>query len=191
MGSSAVTFILCYLLSNTVAVTAIGREGRAFWLLKLAPISPWRILLGKLALAYLPYPLIGTLLLVILSLLGGSSLQSFLYGWSLLLLLGLGNASLALGLGAAFPRVKWDNPNQQTTLVAGCLSTLLPPVYSLLVASAALGPPIIIETLMPASGPLLLLLTIIAGWFVALLLTALVLWCSLAFGAWGVERMEW
>lgn len=187
-SSTGITFFLCMTVSNAIAGNSISREGRTFWLLKLAPISSLRILLGKLALAYLPYPLIGTPLLILLLLFSHASLGSFLIGWSLLLLLGLGNTCLVLGLGATFPRLDWENPQQQTTIQSGCLSFLLSPLYIGLVLAAVFGPPAAAD-LMAASGEVRLVVATL-GWLIALCLTALVIWGSLASGARRLNRIE-
>jgi ABC-2 type transport system permease protein len=188
LSSIGITFFLCYTLSSAVAGPGIGREGRAFWLLKLAPISPLHILLGKLVLAYLPYLLIGTPLLALLVLFSHTPLLEFLAGWGLLLLLGLGNTCLLLGLGATFPRVDWENPQQQTTMTAGCLGAVLSPLYIVLVLVSVLGLPVLVEFFLGQIGrhPLV----DASGWLIAVLITFVVLGASLWFGARGLERMD-
>jgi ABC-2 type transport system permease protein len=184
-----ITYFLCYTISSAIAGPGISRESRTLWLLKLAPINPLRVLLGKLALAYLPYPLVGTPLLLLLTLLGQNTitLYGFVSGWLLLLLLGLGNACLTLGLGAIFPRLDWENPQQQTTLLAGCLSLTITPLYLGLIAMAVFGLPAL--SLLPIAGNLLLPLSAL-GWFIALSITTLVVWASLRLGARGLARIE-
>lgn len=192
VGSAGIAFFVCLTLANTVAGTGIGREGRTFWLLKLAPISSLRILIGKLALAYLPFPTIGTLFLLLLAVLRGAALGSFLLGWGLLLLLGLGTTCISLGLGAAFPKLDWENPQHQTTLQAGCLSFILYLLYILTVVSAVVGLPFLGRFLVSTFDltPNLPLLLTIAGWCVALGLSALAVWGGLRMGARGIDRLE-
>jgi hypothetical protein len=184
-----ITYFLCYTISSAIAGPGISRESRTLWLLKLAPINPLRVLLGKLVLAYLPYPLVGTPLLLLLTLLGQNAvtLAGFFAGWLLLLLLGLGNSCLTLGLGAIFPRLDWENPQQQTTLLAGCLSLTLTPLYLGLVALAVFGLPAL--ALLPLANGLALPLSAL-GWLIALSLTTLVVWASLSIGARGLARIE-
>jgi hypothetical protein len=184
-----ITYFLCYTISSAIAGPGISRESRTLWLLKLAPISPLRVLFGKLALAYLPYPLVGTPLLLLLTLLGNSpiTLLGFVSGWLLLLLLGLGNSCLTLGLGATFPRLDWENPQQQTTLLAGCLGLTLTPLYLGLVAMAVFGLPAL--TMLPNASGLILPLSVL-GWIIAVSLTTVVVWASLSIGARGLARIE-
>jgi len=184
-----ITYFLCYTISSAIAGPGISRESRTLWLLKLAPVSPLRVLLGKLALAYLPYPLVGTPLLLLLTLLGHNTvtLFGFVSGWLLLLLLGLGNSCLTLGLGATFPRLDWENPQQQTTLLAGCLGLALAPLYLGLVAMAVFGLPSL--SLLPIASGLALPLSAL-GWIIAVSLTTLVIWASLSIGVRGLARIE-
>jgi ABC-2 type transport system permease protein len=188
LSSVGITFFLCYMLSSILAGTAISREGRAFWLIKLAPVSPLSFLLGKLILAYLPYPLIGTPLLIVLTILSTTSLATFLSGWGVLLILGLGSSSLALGLGAIFPRIDWENPQQQQTFLSGCLNMLLSPVYIALVLVVIFGLPILATQLLESPG--LILIFHGFGWLTALLVTALLTIASLYAGAERVDQLE-
>lgn len=188
LASIGIAFYICLALSNALAGTGVSREGKAFWALKLAPISPWRLLLGKFALAYLPYPTAGALFVVVLGLLGGAGPLDLLGQIALLLLAGAGCAAFGLGLGAAFPRLDWENPQQQTTFRAGCLSMLFYPLYLglllLLVAgAAALGPGL---GLNPAGGLGIQLI----GWVLGAALTAAVCALSVFIGSWGIERIE-
>jgi ABC-2 type transport system permease protein len=188
LASIGIAFYICLALSSAVTGSGVSREGKAFWALKLAPISPWRLLLGKFALAYLPYPSAGTIFLIALALLGGVGPADLLRQLALLLLAGAGCAAFSLGLGAAFPRLDWESPQQQTTFRAGCLSMLFYPLYLglllLFVAGAsALGPGLGLD----GSGALGLQLI---GWVLGVALTAAV--CALAayIGTRGIERIE-
>ncbi|HEU5012130.1 MAG TPA: hypothetical protein VFT66_06275, partial [Roseiflexaceae bacterium] len=121
-ASVGISFFICLSLSNVMAGTGISREGRSFWLLKIAPVSAWQILIGKLALAYLPFLVVGTVFVAGLSLLQGNSATDFVRSLLLVWLVGLGTTSITLGMGAAFPKFNWENPNQQSTVRAGCLA---------------------------------------------------------------------
>lgn len=192
LGGAGIAFFLCITLSSAIGGTGISREGRAFWILKLAPIRPLHILLGKLALAYLPYPTIGALFLALTTIIGGVSFGDFLFGLALLLLVGLGSTCVSLGLGAAFPKLDWENPQQQTTFRAGCLGLIIYPIYIMLVLTAVLGLPAlaaVAQEFYGAAAGLTLSLTL-AGWVLAIGLTALAVWGGLSIGARGIARIE-
>ncbi len=191
VGSIGIAFFLCLTLANTIAGAGISREGRTFWLLKLAPISAWHILLGKLCLAYLPFPTVGTFFLVLVAVLQQTPFTAFLLSWTLLLLVGLGGTCITLGLGAMFPRLDWENPQQQVTLVAGCLSFLIYTVYIVLMLLAVFGLPMLIEMLPGLRlTPVLRVALLVLSWGSALLLTWLAIWGGLSAGKRGIERIE-
>jgi ABC-2 type transport system permease protein len=185
LASAGISFYICLVLSSAMAGPGISREGRGFWLLKVAPISARRILLGKLALAYLPYPTIGALFVLFLSILQHSTPAEFARSLALVLLGGLGATSITLGIGAAFPKLNWENPRQQNSIQAGCLAPLLYLAYLGLALGALLGLPLL-AFLAPSFATALALL----GWAIFLALTAGVVWGALTFGATRLEGLE-
>jgi ABC-2 type transport system permease protein len=185
LASAGISFYICLVLSSAMGGPGISREGRGFWLLKVAPISAWRILLGKLTLAYLPFPIIGTLFIVFLSILQGSTPAELARALALVLLGGLGTTSISMGIGAAFPKLNWDNPRQQTSIQAGCLAPILYMLYLGIAIGAVLGLPALGD-LAPSFATALALL----GWVLFLALTAGAVWGSLALGASRLERLE-
>ena len=185
LASAGISFYICLVLSSATGGAGISREGRGFWLLKVAPISAKRILLGKLALAYLPYPTIGVLFVLFLSILQHSAPAEFARALAMVLLGGLGATSITLGMGAAFPKLSWENPRQQNSIQAGCLSPLLYLAYLGLALGALLGLPLL-AFLAPGFATALTLL----GWAIFLALTAGVVWGALTFGAARLERLE-
>jgi len=185
LASAGISFYICLVLSGAIGGAGISREGRGFWLFKVAPISARRLLIGKLALAYLPFPIIGTLFVIFLSLLQQSAPSDFLRSLVLVLVAGLGVSSISMGLGAAFPKFNWENPRQQNSFQAGCLSPILYMAYLGVAIGVVLG--------VPELGRLVpdLRLALTAGsWIFFFALTALVVWGALAFGAARLERIE-
>ncbi len=185
LASAGISFYICLVLSSAMGGASISREGRGFWLLKVAPISAWRLLIGKLTLAYLPYPTIGVLFVLFLSILQHSTPAEFARALALVLLGGLGATSITLGIGAAFPKLHWENPRQQNSLQAGCLAPVLYFAYLLLALGAVIGLPLL-AFLAPGFATALALL----GWAIFLTLTAGVVWGALTFGAARLERLE-
>ena len=186
LTSVGISFFICLSLSNVMAGTGISREGRGFWLLKTAPVSAWQILIGKLALAYLPFLIVGTVFVAALSWLQGSTAVDFVRALALVWIVGLGTTAITLGMGAAFPKFNWENPNQQSTLRAGCLAPVLYVAYTVFAAAAALGLPLIGAFFLPTWATLFA----VAGWVIVVALTAGVTWGMLAFGATRLEQVE-
>ncbi len=185
-GATAVAFFICLSLSSALAGTGISREVRTFWILKIAPISPLSILLGKLTLAYLPFPTAGTFFLVVFAVVQGLDLLSLAQQWAFLVLAGLGCAAFGIGLGAAFPRLIWETPRQQRTWQSGCLGALFYPLYLAVVAGLVIGGAALGDSLEGAVG----LGVRLAGWAGAALVTGGVVWLSAQIGTRGLERIE-
>jgi len=185
LASAGISFYICLVLSGAIGGAGISREGRGFWLFKVAPISARRLLIGKLVLAYLPFPIVGTLFVIFLSVLQHSAPIDFLRSLLLVLVAGLGVSSISLGLGAAFPKFNWENPRQQNSFQAGCLSPILYMTYLGVAIGVVLGVPEL-GRLVPDFS---LALTV-GSWIFFLALTTLVVWGALAFGAARLERVE-
>jgi ABC-2 type transport system permease protein len=185
--SAGIAFFICLSISSALAGTGVSREGKAFWILKLAPISPLRILIGKFALAYLPFPAIGTPFLVLLGILRRTSPTLLLEQWLLLIIAGLGCAAFTIGLGAAFPRLDWENPQQQSTWQTGCLSLIFYPIYLFLVVGLMVGGGVLGAL---AGGGAATLAAGLLGWVLAILFTGAICWGSAMIGTRGLERIE-
>lgn len=185
VGSAGISFFVCLSLSNALGGPSVSREGRGFWLLRVAPISTLRLLIGKLALAYLPFPLVGTFFVLFLSILRHTGPLDFLRSLLLVLLVGLGTSSISLGMGAAFPNFNWENPRRQTTFRAGCIAPILYMAYIVVALGVALG--------LPSLGllaPRLALPLTLVSWLLLAGLTGLVVWGALSFGAARLDQVE-
>ncbi|NNJ12881.1 hypothetical protein EKD04_021370 [Chloroflexales bacterium ZM16-3] len=185
--SAGIAFFICLSISSALAGTGVSREGKAFWILKLAPVSPMRILLGKFALAYLPFPAIGTPFLILLAALRHAAPALLLEQWLLLMIAGLGCAAFTMGLGAAFPRLNWENPQQQSTWQTGCLGMLFYPLYLTLVVGLVAGGTAIGGLV---GGGVAAIGVSLLGWTLALLLTGAICWGGAIMGTRGLERIE-
>ncbi|NJO81781.1 MAG: hypothetical protein HC828_02730 [Blastochloris sp.] len=185
LSAAGISFFVCLSFSSAIAGPGIGREGKAFWQLKVAPISVWRLLLGKFMLAYLPYPIIGTAFTALLIVLQGNSFIDFVYSLTLLLIIGVGTTSISLGLGAIFPRFDWEKPQQQMTMRAGCLSFVLYMGYVVVALVIVLGAPALGELVEGFD-----LVFSLISWFLLILLTTVLTWGILTLGATRLERVE-
>jgi ABC-2 type transport system permease protein len=185
LASTGISFYICLVLSSAMGGPSISREGKGFWLLKAAPIRTRDLLLGKLVLAYLPFLTVGTLFVIVLSILQRSTPADFVRSLALVLLGGLGSTSINVGLGAAFPKFNWENPRQQTSVQAGCLAPILYPIYLALALGAVVGLPLL-GSMLPDYATALS----VGGWVIFLSLTALVVWGSIAFGSARLDKVE-
>jgi ABC-2 type transport system permease protein len=173
---------VCVLIASHLGLTALSREGTTIWLLKLAPINVWTILWAKWLLAWLPFPLIGTLFVATLGLLKQLAADQLLQDWLLVLITGVGVAGITTGLGAAFPKFDWQQPNKMRSARASCLGTILYFIYTGLMLALISGARITAD--MWGSW------TYLAGWSTAVVLTLLALWLPMLLGATRLRNLE-
>lgn len=172
------------LIFRRVAATAISMEGRAWWMLKIAPISGQELLRGKLAAALVPFALLSTLLLLGATFWRGFSAVGFLYGWFGIQLLGA--AILATAVGAAVPWAKldWDDPRKMSSGWGNLISL----VAGVLVAGVA-GLLLCLPFVAFAFAPGLVLAAWLVGPLLALVLVAGTVWASLGLGVRFLARV--
>lgn len=172
------------LIFRRVAATAISMEGKAWWMLKLAPISGQELLRGKFAAALVPFVALSTILLLGAALWRGFSAFGFLYGWYGLQLLGA--AVLAVAVGAAVPWAKldWDDPRKMSSGWGNIISLLL----GAFVAGLG-GLALCLPFLATAFAPGLTLAAWLVGPLLALALAAATVWASLTIGARFLARV--
>ncbi|HEY0605980.1 MAG TPA: hypothetical protein VGD58_23855 [Herpetosiphonaceae bacterium] len=173
---------VCVLIASHLGLTGMSREGNTIWLLRLAPIDVWTILWAKWLLAWLPFPLIGTLFVVTLGLLKELTAAQLLQDWLLVVMTGLGVAGITTGLGAAFPRFDWQQPNKMRSARASCLGTILYFIYSGLMLALISGAQL--------TAGMWGNWTYLVGWGAAILLTVLALWLPMLLGATRLRNIE-
>ncbi|MBI4750601.1 MAG: hypothetical protein HY774_19120 [Acidobacteria bacterium] len=184
IGTTGITFFLCSSLSGALG-PGVNREGKGYWQLKVAPLSAWQVLFGKFLLAYLPYPVIGTFFILLFSALRQGSLTEVLTSLGLIYVIGIGATSIVIGLHAIFPKLDWENPQQQATVKAGCLTPLLLLTYIGFAFAAVMG-----FAALGQAFPQFEIWLNVLGWGCCLILTGVVSWGTLVYAVESLERLE-
>ncbi|MBA3469842.1 MAG: hypothetical protein H0T53_09370 [Herpetosiphonaceae bacterium] len=188
-----VAFFICSTLSARLAQTGISREGRAYWLLQVAPIHARAIVWGKAALAWLPFPIVGLLMMSLTVVLGGLNPLLGLLGWLAVAVVGAGMTTIQTSFGAAFPVLDWEQPEKMISFRAGCLGSLLGWSYAFISAAliALASLPLTLPLLSPSTSrsPVVWLVAGV-GLLGALLVTGLALTLPVRIGAERLERLE-
>ena len=174
-GLVSVAVFVGLLVSSTLGLTALSREGRGYWLLRLAPIDVWATLSAKWLLAWLPFPVIALVYAVLTAALGGAEPLALVRDVLVVLLTGTGIAGITVGIGAIFPRFDWQQPNRMTSAQAGCLGSTFYFIYTGAMLALTLGPAWIGDQL---GGWVWA-----AGWSGALVITAVALFLPMLVGA--------
>lgn len=174
-GLVGLGIFVCIMITSNLGLRGVNREGQGYWLLHLAPISPWTVLWAKWSVAWLPFPILGTLFVALIGVLQQPPLGQLLQDWLLYTMTGIGVAGITVGLGAAFPKFDWQQPNNMTSARSGCIGSVLYLIYAALMLGVTIGA----QFVAPQWGGWVYGV----GWGLALVLTALALWLPLQLGA--------
>ncbi|MDQ3928659.1 MAG: hypothetical protein M3328_05875, partial [Chloroflexota bacterium] len=103
------------MLVSSIAFTSISREGKSWWLLKIAPITAFELLRGKFLSAAIPYAVLSTLLMLGAAIWRQLDPLWTLYGWLGVEVLGLGMIVVAVALSVPWAKLDWDDPRKMTS----------------------------------------------------------------------------
>lgn len=140
LGLVSIAVFIGLLISSTLGLSALSREGRGYWLLHLAPIDPLAILRAKWLLAWLPFPAIALVYALLTGILGQVEPLTLVRDVLVVLLTGAGVAGITVGMGAIFPRFNWQQPNRMASTQAGCLGSASYFLYTGAMLALTLGP---------------------------------------------------
>jgi ABC-2 type transport system permease protein len=138
---------------SQVATTSLAMEGRAFYLLKAAPVGPGRVLRAKSFAVIIPYAVIATLLLIVSWFLFRFSLAWMPYAWLCLLIIGYGLLAFSTGVGFVYANLEWEDPRAMLQQRGRWFSLAGSGSYGLLTGLLALAP-FILSSRFPAASPL-------------------------------------
>jgi ABC-2 type transport system permease protein len=163
LAGVGIALFVGWTLLARLAAMGFSQEGKSYWLLKTAPVSPGRLIAAKYLVAYLPSLALGGGFVIVLAFLQRSVPGTQPLWLSLpivaLCLAAVTGIYLSFGVGGA--RMDWEDPRQMITGRAGCLGALLTGL-AMLVALALFS--------LPQVGLLLLGLPALVGQLVGLAL---------------------
>jgi ABC-2 type transport system permease protein len=149
IGMAATILFAVELVFNRIASSGISMEGRAYWLLKTAPIRGWELLLGKYLTAVAPFAALSTVLFLGLAVWRGFSPAGALYGLFGILLLGAGELAVETGLSVPWANLEWDDPRRMQSGFGNLAAFFACNLMGLL-AGSALCVPLLLRVLLPA-----------------------------------------
>ncbi len=96
--------------TTSYTLSCIGREGRAFAMLRSLPIKISDILYSKFILSLILNLLITLLFVILINLFQQSNLNQFLYGLILGVIVSLSLTIMGIGIASLFPKFDFTNP---------------------------------------------------------------------------------
>ena len=158
MLSAGIASAVSAMIMSRFCLTAFSIEGRAYWVLKAAPVARRDVLAAKFLVAYLPLVGLGWFLVVLLevarvladaragdgpqlaALAGSFDVALVGYAWLVVAVLGAGVLAINLALGAARPNLRWDTPHEMLMPDVGCLSLVTYGAYGFVAGGALMVP---------------------------------------------------
>lgn len=146
--NSAITYanvglslFVSWMLVSRLAGMGFSQEGKNYWLLKSAPLSPARLATAKFLVAYLPVLALSLLFMLVFWLVQGASIGILLFAIPVIFLNIAGNVGLNLAFGVVGANMNWENPQQMQKGLIGCLGSLVNMIYMVLDLMLFFGPP--------------------------------------------------
>jgi len=140
-----ISLLVGWSLISRLGMMGFSQEGKNYWMLKTAPVGAVRLLLAKLLVAYLPGLVMGTLFMVIISLIRGASISILLFGLAVVALSIIGAAGINVAFGVVGVNLNWEDPRKMNPGLSGCFSMLLSFLYMGLSVVLFFGPPLLFE----------------------------------------------
>jgi len=151
-GNIGIALFIGWIMLSRLGMMAFSHEGRAYWLIKTAPVTPVRLMLSKALTAYLPTLVIGELFLVVASLLQRAGSSVMLFGIAVVALALAGGVGVNLAFGVAGANLEWEDPRHMVRGSVGCIGSFAGMAYAALAAAFFLGPAMLVPLLGGSAG---------------------------------------
>jgi ABC-2 type transport system permease protein len=139
-GDAAISLFVGWMVLGRLATMGFSQEGRSYWLLKTAPISPGRLLAGKFATAFLPATALGWVFLLVLSLTRQVGLARAVFGFLVVAACFAAASGINLAFGVSGASFDWEDPRHMVRGGAGCLGVIASTVAMSAVLLLFFGP---------------------------------------------------
>ncbi len=108
---------------------AVSAEGKSFWIIQTAPVTIKRFLIGKYLIYIIPMLILGEVLIIITNnLLDVSPFMMVLSAITMFFAV-FGLVSIAVGLGAMYPKFRYENIAQVATGFGGLIYMLISAIF--------------------------------------------------------------
>ncbi len=119
---------------------AVSAEGRSFWIIRKSPLSIKRFLVGKYLIYIFPMLLLGEILIIATNRLLDVTLFMMILSTVTMFFSVFAIVSLGIGLGAVYPRFKYENITQVSTGFGGLVYMILSALYMAVIIMLEAGP---------------------------------------------------
>lgn len=186
-----VAFVITAVAARIV-LPSVENEGRAFWIIRVSPVSMRGFLWSKFMMAFVPLLLLAQMLIVISNLLLGVKIWFILLGAGTCLVLVASITALAIGIGAYNARFSPAETDREQTGFQGTAFMLL--AFAVIIMTIMLE---IVPTLSMFMKEVSASVLTFRGWaiigtlfFAVLVLNSFVIWVAMRMGEKKLSAME-
>jgi ABC-2 type transport system permease protein len=146
-GNVGASLFVGWSLISRLGMIGFSQEGKNYWILKTSPIGPIQLLAAKFLVAYLPGLFLGSLFMLVISLIRSTSASMLLFGLAVVALSIIGAAGVNVAFGVVGVNLTWDDPRRMSSGLAGCVSVPASMLYMAVVVMLFFGPPVLLPAL--------------------------------------------
>jgi ABC-2 type transport system permease protein len=146
-GSMVIGLFVGWGMLSRLALMAFSMEGRRYWMLKSAPVSARKLLVGKFLMAFIPSLALAWFYLISIALLQKPPLSAILYGLPSVGLVLAGLCGINLALGVHGVNLNWTDPRKMENNIVGILATVISIIYQILALALFFGPALLFPAL--------------------------------------------
>jgi ABC-2 type transport system permease protein len=184
----ATCFILSILTTRFV-YPMLSLEGKQYWVVGLAPMSRTRVVWQKYGLCCVSSLVATEILMVLSNRMLGVSGSMMILSTVTLFLMAFGLTSLAVGLGAATPNFREDNPARIANGLGGTLNVILSLIYIGAIVALEIFPgTFAVQGVLPHGGRTIAIAAACVGATIAVHATAIVVPMRIGLARW--KKME-
>jgi ABC-2 type transport system permease protein len=190
-----VNHVLMGLVISGIAVRfvfpAVSLEGRAFWIVRSAPIRVSAFLHSKLLIHFFPLATLAVFLSVLSCTVIGIPLVFVAISVALMLTMTLGVCALGVGIGAVHPRFTAENPAKIPTGIGGVVFMIASMSYVIVFLLASFYPTFVLYTVpLRPENPIHRPFWMFSSLVILILLGVGAAWAPMALGRRKLQKLE-
>ncbi len=139
-SSVGLSLFVGFMLLARLAGTSFSREGRSYWLVKVAPVRTGQLLEAKFAVAYVPALALAVAFTAVIAIVRGMSPAAFAYSLVASALCLAGMTGILLSFGVLSADFAWDDPRQMGGGAMGCAGQVVAMLYVPVAFGLFVGP---------------------------------------------------
>jgi len=143
----AISLFVAWSLSSRLALMSFSQEGRAYWIVRSAPVTTSKLLAAKFTVALVPALGLSWGFMLVTFLVRGGTVSVFLYSLLAVTLSIAGLVGINLTFGVLGANFTWDDPRRISGGASGCLGTVASMLYLVIALAFFFGPVLLIAGL--------------------------------------------